>query len=219
MNVIVIGCGHVGAEVAYEMYRKGHKVTVIDQNAEAFRNLPEDFRGLTLRGDVLTLEVLLRAGIEHADALAAVTPSDSVNTVLGHIARVVYNVHRVVVRNFDPRKRALHEAFGLQVISPTSMGATRIEEMLSGEPVRTMLPLGEGDAEICRIDVPQAWHARTLRDVIPAEHCGAAVVTRAGRSFLPKPGDSLEAGDLLYLGITKETAEELRKQLKAPREE
>jgi trk system potassium uptake protein TrkA len=219
MNVIVIGCGRVGAEVAYEMYRKGHKVTVIDQDAGAFHNLPEDFRGLTLRGDVLTLEVLLRAGIEHAHALAAVTPSDSVNTVLGHIARVVYHVPRVVVRNFDPRKQPLYEAFGLQVISPTSMGATRIEEMLAGEPVRTLVPLGNGDVEICRIDVPQAWHGRTLREIVPAEQCGTAILTRAGRSFLPKAEETLEAGDLLHLGVTKENAEKLREQLRALREE
>jgi trk system potassium uptake protein TrkA len=131
MNIIIVGCGRVGAEVAYGLYRKGHKVTVVDQDAAAFRNLPEDFRGLTMRGDVLTQEVLVRAGIEQAHALAAVTPSDSVNTVLGHIAKVVFKVPNVVVRNYDPRKRPLHEAFGLQVISPVSMGALRIEEILS----------------------------------------------------------------------------------------
>jgi trk system potassium uptake protein TrkA len=132
MNIIVIGCGRLGAEVAYALYRKGHKVTVVDQDTSAFRNLPEDFRGLTLRGDVLTQDVLLRAGIEHAQALAAVTPSDSVNTVLGHVARVVFKVPNVVVRNYDPRKRPLHDAFGLQVISPISMGTLRIEEILAG---------------------------------------------------------------------------------------
>ncbi len=131
LNVIVIGCGRVGAELAYALYRKGHKVTVIDQDSDAFLNLPEDFRGMTMRGDVLTQDVLMRAGIEHAHALAAVTPSDSVNTVLGHIARDVYNVPKVVVRNYDPRKRALHEAFGLQVISPVSMGAQRMEEIMT----------------------------------------------------------------------------------------
>jgi trk system potassium uptake protein TrkA len=84
-----------------------------------------------MRGDVLMQDVLIRAGIEHAHAFAAVTPSDSVNTVLGHIARVVFKVPNVVVRNYDPRKRPLHEAFKLNVISPVSMGALRIEEILS----------------------------------------------------------------------------------------
>lgn len=143
MNIIVVGCGRVGAEVAYGLFRKGHKVTVIDQDTSAFRNLPEDFRGLTMRGDVLTQDVLMRAGIERAQALAAVTPSDSVNTVLGHIAHVVFKVPNVVVRNYDPRKRALHDAFGLQVISPVTMGAERIEDILSEPPKRTGAPAAE----------------------------------------------------------------------------
>ena len=150
MNIIVIGCGRVGAEVAYGLYRKGHKVTVIDQDAAAFRNLPEDFRGLTMRGDVLSQDVLLRAGIESAQALAAATPSDSVNTVLGHIARVVYKVPNVVVRNYDPRKRTLHEAFGLQVISPVSMGALRMEEILSETPASTVSHAGDDERTVKR---------------------------------------------------------------------
>lgn len=148
MNIIVVGCGRVGAEVAYGLYRKGHKVTVVDQDSAAFRNLPEDFRGLTMRGDILTQEVLMRAGIEQAHALAAVTPSDSVNTVLGHIARVVFKVPNVVVRNYDPRKRPLHEAFHLQVISPVSMGAQRIEEVLSETRTPATSRVAEKDKKV-----------------------------------------------------------------------
>jgi trk system potassium uptake protein len=143
MNIIIVGCGRVGAEVAYGLYRKGHKVTVVDQDSTAFRNLPEDFRGLTMRGDVLTQDVLMRAGIEQAHALAAVTPSDAINTVLGHIARVVFKVPNVVVRNYDPRKRPVHEAFRLQVISPVSMGAQRIEEILAETKVPATGPAAE----------------------------------------------------------------------------
>ena len=45
MNVIVVGCGRVGSELAYRLHQRGHQVTVIDQEASAFNNLPPDFRG------------------------------------------------------------------------------------------------------------------------------------------------------------------------------
>jgi len=218
MNIIVIGCGRVGAEVAYGLFRKGHKVTVIDQDIAAFRNLPEDFRGLTMRGDVLTQDVLLRAGIEHAQALAAVTPSDSVNTVLGHIARVVFKVPNVVVRNYDPRKRTLHEAFGLQLISPVTMGAQRIEAILAGEPQRPDAPAVDSAVEIYEFSVPRSWHRRPLREVIPHEKCGMLALTRAGRSMLPKPEDPVEAGDLLHLGAAREVVRALREQVEKAQE-
>ncbi len=219
MNIIIIGCGRVGAEVAYDLYRKGYSVTVIDQDSAAFRNLPEDFRGITLRGDVLTQDVLLRAGIEQAQALAAVTPSDSVNTVLGHIAHVVFKVPNVVVRNYDPRKRALHEAFGLQVISPVTMGALRIEELLAGDSLRTISQAGDGEVETYQLKVPKSWHGMLLREVLPPEHCVTIALIRAGRSSLPKADDKMEAGDLLHLSATREAGLALRKQLEQLRED
>jgi trk system potassium uptake protein TrkA len=219
MNIIVVGCGRVGAEVAYGLFCKGHKVTVVDQDAGAFRNLPEDFRGLTLRGDVLTQDILLRAGIEHADALAAVTPSDSVNTVLGHIARVVFNVPNVVVRNFDPRKRSLHGAFGLQVISPVSMGAQRIEEILCGDPLHSVCPAGDGTVEIYQMTVPKAWHGTLLRELVPQEQCRFVALTRGGCSALPKLDAPVESGDLLHVSATREAAQVLRERLEKLRKD
>ncbi len=218
MNVIVVGCGRVGSEVAYGLYRRGYKVTVIDQDAAAFRNLPPDFRGITLRGDVLTQEVLLRAGIEQVQALAAVTPSDSVNTVLGHVARTVFRVPRVVVREYDPRKRALHEAFGLQVISPVAMGARRIEELLAGSLLETVYAAGDGEVEICRLVVPRSWHGRSVRDVLTGAPCVPAALTRAGRALLPGPDERLQAGDVLHLSLAREAARELRARLESERE-
>ena len=213
MNIIIVGCGRVGAEVAYSLYLKGHKITVVDQNTEAFSNLPEDFRGMTMRGDVLTQEVLLRAGIEHADALAAVTPSDSVNTVLGHIARIVFHVPNVVVREFDPRKRAMHDALGLQVISPVGMGAQRIEEILSQQRLHTVCAAGNGDVEICRFRVPKSWHGSLVRELLPAGQGRILSLTRAGNSTLPGPDEHFEAGDLLHLSTTQEGAKALRERL------
>ncbi|MGC8782541.1 MAG: NAD-binding protein, partial [Anaerolineae bacterium] len=69
MNVIVVGCGRVGAHLATRLSEKGHRVTVIDVAPTAFENLSTDFRGRTLEGDVLTQDMLHRAGIEQADAL------------------------------------------------------------------------------------------------------------------------------------------------------
>jgi len=100
--IIVVGCGRVGAELAFRLYQRGHQVAVIDQVGSSFANLDPDYRGRTIEGEVLSQDVLTRAGIEEADGLTAVTNSDSVNAVVGHIAREVYSVATVVVRNYDP---------------------------------------------------------------------------------------------------------------------
>src|SRR3990170_8733837 len=114
MKYIVVGCGRVGAELANRLNRQGHEVTVIDQAEESFHNLAADFQGRTVEGEVLNQHVLRRAGIEEADGLAAVTTSDSLNAVVAHAARAIFHVPNVVARNYDPRRRPLFEAFGLQ---------------------------------------------------------------------------------------------------------
>jgi trk system potassium uptake protein TrkA len=123
MNIIVVGCGRVGAQLANRLSQRGHHVTVVDVVPTAFENLGAGFRGRTLEGDVLTQDLLRRAGIEQADGLAAVTNSDTLNVVVGRIAHTLYNVPSVVCRNYEPRYRSLYDTFNLQEISSALWGA------------------------------------------------------------------------------------------------
>lgn len=213
MHVIVVGCGRVGAELAYRLFSRGHQVTVVDEVASAFDNLPADFRGRTLEGEVLSQEVLRRAGIGQADGLAAVTNSDSINAVVGHIACQVYHLPNVVVRNYDPHWRSLHEAFGLQVVSSASWGAQKIEELLYQTEIHTVFSAGNGEVEIYEFAVPEAWHGRRLLDMLPCDQCLPVAVTRAGRAMLPKDDTELEAGDVVNLSSTLEGIQELGQRI------
>ena len=138
MFFIVVGCGRVGSELAYDLYKRGHQVTVIDHVGSSFQHLDPDYRGRTIEAEVLGEGVLVRAGIEQAQGLAAVTNSDSVNAVVCRVARTVFHVPHVVARNYDPRWRPVHEALGLTVVSSTAWGAQRIEELLESPALRAI---------------------------------------------------------------------------------
>ncbi len=62
MKVIVIGCGRLGAELAYNLFKRGHDVSVIDNVPASFNNLPADFQGRLNEGEALSQDVLHRAG-------------------------------------------------------------------------------------------------------------------------------------------------------------
>ncbi|HEX9117244.1 MAG TPA: TrkA family potassium uptake protein [Anaerolineae bacterium] len=218
MNVIVIGCGRVGAELAYRLYKRGHQVTVVDEIASAFENLPPDFRGRTLEGEVLSLDVLRRAGIEQAQGLACVTPSDPANAVVAHVAREIYHIPNVVVRNYDPHHRPLLEAFGLQVVAPSSWGAQRIEELVSGLSVHTVLSAGNGEVEVYEFSVPPAWEGRKLGELLIPGQSVCVALTRAGQAMLPSPDTLLQDCDVVHLSATMEGVAAVRKQLRAAQE-
>ena len=215
MNVIIIGCGRVGADLAYRLFQNGHQVTVVDQSAAAFERLPPEFRGRTVEGEALFQDVLHRAGIEHADALAAVTSSDAINAVIAHVARTVYHVPNVAVRNFDPKWRTVLETFGLQLVSPASWGAQRLEELLYHAEVRTVFSAGNGEVEVYEFMLPEKWAGRTLQELFPHGRCHVVAITRAGRALLPTPEIRCEVGDVILVSATLEGIEELRKRLLA----
>ncbi len=211
MFVIVVGCGRVGSELAFGLFQAGHQVAVIDEVGVSFENLHPDYRGRTIEGEVLSEEVLKRSGIETADGLAAVTNSDAVNAVVGHVARTVYNVPNVVVRNYNPRWLPMHHAFGLQVVSSTGWGAQRIEELLVNPAGRSVLSTGNGEVQIYEVTAPPSWAGRTIAEVFTDGDCVAAAVTRAGQSMLPTPEMVLEPGDVLHVSATPEGMVRLRR--------
>ena len=213
MFVIVVGCGRVGSELAFRLFQAGHQVAVIDEVGTSFENLHPDYRGRTIEGEVLSEEVLKRSGIATADGLAAVTNSDSVNAVVGHVARTVYEVPNVVVRNYNPKWMPMHHAFGLQVVSSTGWGAQRIEELLASPAGRPVFSAGNGEVEIYELLVPAGWGARPVSDLIQGGDCVAAAVTRAGRSMLPASDMLLEAGDVVHLSATPAGMDRLRRRV------
>jgi trk system potassium uptake protein TrkA len=205
MNFIVVGCGRVGAELCYHLFMSGHQVVVVDINKESFNRLHPDFRGRTLEGEGLAEGVLERAGIREADGLAAVTNSDTLNAVVAHAARTIYNVPNVVARNYDPNLRTVIEAFGLQTVGSTSWGAQRVEELMMHPTQRVVYSAGNGEVEVYEVRIPEQWDAHTLGELLkPLERCYPVALARAGRSFLPDDETRLQAGDLLNFSSTFE---------------
>lgn len=203
MNFIVIGCGRVGAELSYHLFKSGHQVAVVDINKQAFNRLHPDFRGRTLEGEGLGETVLERAGIREANGLAAVTNSDALNAVVSHAAREFFNVPVVVARNYDPSLRGVIEAFGLQTVGSTTWGAQRVEEMLMNPSEKVVYSAGNGEVEIYEIRIPSEWNDRTLGDLLDTlKECYPVALTRAGRSFLPEAETTFHTGDLLNVSST-----------------
>lgn len=219
MNVIVIGCGRMGAELAYQLYEQGIKVVVIDQDMASFENLHPDFVGRTIEGDGLAQEVLTRAGIEQADGLAAVTNSDVVNAVVGHVAKTIYHLSKVIVRNYDSRWQSLHDAFGSPVVSSTVWGARRIEELLHHGDVRVVFSTGNGEISLYEFVAPESCQGCDLLELFPEDLCRVMSVTRTGHAMLPSDEFQLHAGDVIHLTATVANMAMLRKRLNSMEEE
>ncbi|MBU1027330.1 MAG: TrkA family potassium uptake protein [Candidatus Margulisbacteria bacterium] len=143
MHVIIVGCGRVGSQLAQILSTEGHNVVIIDKNAESFKRLGTDFNGIAITGIGFDPDILKRAGIERADALAAVTNGDNSNIMVSQIAKKIYNVPRVLTRIYDPLRADIYKKFGLNTIGTTSIVAQIFRSAILKESSKLEFSIGD----------------------------------------------------------------------------
>jgi trk system potassium uptake protein TrkA len=127
MNVIIVGCGRVGAETARRLDAQGHRVTVVDTNPRAFNRLEQTFGGATVRGSGTDEDVLREAGAERADLLVALSEGDNRNALSSQIGKHTFGIPRVIAKINDPLRAEAYRTLGLETICRTVLMATALE--------------------------------------------------------------------------------------------
>ena len=140
MNIVILGCGRIGSTLARSLSRDGHSVSIIDRNSDAFRRLGPDFNGNMIVGNGIDDTILKTAGIENADAFVAVTNGDNTNIMSVQIAKVRFNVPKLVTRIYDPIRACAYRELGIETICTTIVGARLIKDYVMGKELG---PIGE----------------------------------------------------------------------------
>lgn len=213
MRVVIVGCGRVGSGLATRLGLDGHDVRVVDQDEGAFARLGSAFPGRAVAGMGLDQEVLVDAGIEHADALAAVTGSDEVNAVVGRVAARRFRVPRVVARMYDPLAAEVYRRLGVHTISPVAWGVGRLAELLVLVDVWSITTLGAGQVDLIEAVVPAMLDGRPVGELEMAGEVRAAAVTRGGRTFVPDAATRVHTDDIICLAVAGGGAERLESLL------
>ncbi|MFI5888640.1 potassium channel family protein [Actinoplanes sp. NPDC051513] len=205
MHVVIMGCGRLGSTLAHNLESRGHSVAVIDQNADAFRRLGSDFGGITVTGVGFDRDVMRAAGIERADAFAAVSSGDNSNIISARLARETFGVSRVVARIYDSRRAQVYERLGIPTVATIRWAADRM--------VRHLVP--EGTVEVFRdptsvvsiVEVPmhRDWVGRPLKSLEDATGSRVAYLMRFGMGTLGNPSTVIQDGDQIFMLVTDDT--------------
>lgn len=164
MNILVVGCGNVGAALCNSLSAQGHDVSVISETQEHFSNLSPDFSGYTTLGIAIDREVLKKAGIENVDALAAVTSNDNKNLMVVQLAKKFFNVPRVFARVTDPDKNAVFTEFGLKTVCPTNLTVASLCASLNSENSASV-NIGEHTMVLSEVTVPDDFAGKRISEV------------------------------------------------------
>ncbi|MFH1860565.1 MAG: TrkA family potassium uptake protein [bacterium] len=203
MYVIVIGCGRVGAQIANLLSTEGHNVVIVDRNIHSFHRLGANFNGITLTGSGYDLEILKDAGIEKADALAAVTNEDNVNIIAAQVAKTIFKVPRVITRIYDPKREELYEEFGLEVIGGTTLLARLIKDKLIEKSITHSLSEDYG-MDVIELKINDDLSDLTMEKIEHREKVKIFAIIRPGESIYPQKDMHARTGDILIaVGETK----------------
>ncbi|MDX6261137.1 MAG: trk/ktr system potassium uptake protein [Kribbellaceae bacterium] len=219
MHVVIMGCGRVGSTLARTLEKRGHTVAIIDQSADSFRRLSPNFSGRTVTGMGFDRDVLTEAGIEEAEAFAAVSNGDNSNILAARVARENFGVGNVVARIYDPGRAEVYQRLGIPTV-----GTVRwtVDQM-----IRRLLPSGSepewrdpsGTVRLAEVYVNSGWVGRLAADIEKATGAKVAFLTRLGEGFMPKPDTVIQEGDLVHVVMLERDAATIEAQLGTKPEE
>ena len=116
MYLIIVGAGAVSKQLISVAQEQGHKVAIIEKNADRARDIMREFNLQVFHADIAQGKILEEAGIDRADAIIATTKDDSVNLMAMVLAKE-YGVKNLITLLQENEHRAMFEKLGIQVLS------------------------------------------------------------------------------------------------------
>ena len=202
-----MGCGRVGSTLAKELEIAGHTVAIIDQDREAFRRLGADFKGQTVAGVGFDRDTLIDAGIERAEAFAAVSNGDNSNIIAARVARETYGISNVVARIYDPGRAEIYQRLGIPTVATVLWTTDQILRRLNPDGSRSEWRDASGVVKLCEMHIDKAWFGRTIALIESNTPSRVAFITRLVEGMIPNEHTVLQEGDLVHVMVAEKDVE------------
>ena len=199
-----MGCGRVGSSLATALEAAGHSVAIIDQSKDAFRRLGSDFKGRTILGVGFDRDTLLEAGIDGADAFAAVSNGDNSNILAARVARENYGVTNVVARIYDPGRAEIYQRLGIPTVATVIWASDQILRRILPGGARSEWRDATGTVQLLEVHPHLNWYGRPISELETATESRVAFLTRLGEALIPDEHTGLQDGDLVHMTILDE---------------
>jgi len=212
MKIILLGCGRVGARLAQLLEAEGHQITLIDMERNAFSRL-ENFKGTKILGNGIDVDVLKKAGIEKADAFAALTNGDNTNLMSAQIAQKIFTVPKVICRVYDPKRAGIYYDLGLETVCSTTVGARMIRNLITGPTFLRNYHLGDASAQAVEIKIGPSAVGKSIEEIEIPKVFSISAIVRNGRVLIVEKTDRLQENDQVFGVALVDKLEEVKNVL------
>ncbi len=219
MFVVIVGGGMVGSYLANIFLEEGHRVTILDKRPEVIEKLQAETEAQVLQGDASDPVILQEAGVQNADVFVAVSGHDEDNLVTCQLAKLTFNVPRVIARVNNPKNEWLYtRQWGIDVsVSATHIIAQVMREEASLKDIVTLLKLRKGDFALVEAEAGRdsAIVNKPLKEVahlLPPD-CILVAVIRGPELIIPRGAAVIEPGDQVLAVASPNVEKDLERVL------
>jgi trk system potassium uptake protein len=199
VHIVIMGCGRVGSTLAHILEDRGYSIAIIDRDPDAFRRLGSSFKGERVTGIGFDRGVLIQAGIERADAFAAVSSGDNSNVISARVVRETFGVQRVAARIYDPRRAEVYERLGIPTVATVRWTADQMLRKLLPEGGEPLWRDPTGKIVLAEVAFSPHWIGEQVKSVEASTLTRIAFVDRLGQAFVPDSGTVLQEGDIIHV--------------------
>jgi len=199
VHIVIMGCGRVGSTLAHILEDRDNSIAIIDRDPEAFRRLRSSFKGERVTGIGFDRAVLIQAGIERADAFAAVSSGDNSNIIAARVVRETFGVLRVAARIYDPRRAEVYERLGIPTVATVRWTADQMLRKLLPEGTEPLWRDPTGKIVLAEVAFSPAWIGEPVKAAEASSMTRIVFIDRLGQAFVPEPGTVLQEGDVIHV--------------------
>lgn len=219
MNIIIIGAGDIGHNLAKMLSYEKHDIFLIEKDFEKYNRAVDTLDANVFHGSGTSFTLLEQAGIKDADLLVAVTDSDEVNLLAAITAKqygVKKTVARVKNREFLRTDAPINaQKFNIDMlIHPESVTAQGAVRLLKQTAATDFIEFAKGQIIVMGIqldrsqtffNVPLVELARQYRDIT----FRIIAIHRKDITKIPGGNDILMPNDRIFISVAKENVPDI----------
>ena len=217
MRIVIAGAGEVGSHLAKLLSNEDKDIYIIDENAGRLDTLNQKYNLMTVQGTPASFLALRQASVGSCDLFIAVTPHENDNMVACSMAKFL-GARRTVARIehyefMDEKNQQFVKGMGVdKLIYPEYLAAEQILTALRRTWVRHWFEIQNGEIIVVgvRIRGDAKMCGMHLKDFASTHHnFHVSAIKRGVETVIPRGGDIMEDGDILYITTRREHVEDL----------
>lgn len=215
MNIIIVGCGKVGASLAERLSAEDHNLVLVDLNQQKVEELSNRFDAMGVVGNGASFNIQQEAGVETADLFIAVTGADELNLLCCLMAKKSGHCQTIArVRNpmYNQEIRFIKEQLGISmIINPELTAAKEILKLLKFPSAIKIDTFAKGRVELLRFRLKPSigFGGKSIMEVVNRLKTDILIcaVERGSDVFIPNGSFILQDNDILSIvGSLENTA-------------